>query len=105
MCNVETEVKYTNEGETVSLNCPFGNIDATTWDGPEGVQLSINGQINPNAKRKDRLYAFQTNTSNAYNLQIKNVTKDEDEGVYLCTVSIYQKQYRLKFKSKYNHYI
>uniref|UniRef100_A0A8W8MF48 Ig-like domain-containing protein n=1 Tax=Magallana gigas TaxID=29159 RepID=A0A8W8MF48_MAGGI len=82
---------YGREGDNLTLVCPVllpVNATKTTWRGPPSyLILSINGEINSNLERKDRLSVILNAATGIYNLVIMNLNRLEDEGTYSCIVS------------------
>lgn len=79
------------EGDNLKLVCPVSlhvNATKTTWSGPPSYLIySINGEINPNIERRDRLSVIMNAATGIYNLVIMNISRLEDEGTYSCFVS------------------
>lgn len=83
------ETIYGREGENLTLICPIVlPVNATTtWTGPPSYRiLSINGEINPNLERRDRLSVIMNAATGIYNLVIMNLNRLEDEGTYSCRI-------------------
>lgn len=91
MNSTDLETIYGREGENLTLVCPVSlpvDPTKTTWKGPPSYFIySINGEINPNIKIRDRLSVIMNAATGIYNLVIMNINRLEDEGTYSCTVS------------------
>lgn len=105
MYNVE--ILYAYEGESILLKCPFtANNDVTVWYGPPKTTIySYDAVIGPLVSRRERLSMLQNSSSEAYNLEIRNLKRNEDEGIYRCVVesspNYQQENISLKFYSRY----
>lgn len=103
----QPEVLYAHEGDTIRFICPFMVQNGhTSWIGPPNFSLyMLDGVLNPNANRLDRLLLLRNNDFEVHDLQIKNLSKTVDEGEYRCELalnaSILKKLYQLKFYSKF----
>lgn len=81
---------YASEGDNVTIKCKLFPNSKSTWDkvkanGKHTVILYADGdEINPDLPNKQNLAIVGNINEGDYNLQIKNVSNNDD-GIYICS--------------------
>lgn len=85
------ETIYRLEGDNLTLVCPFVPPEKngrTTWFGPPLNTIYFYNEVkNPKDLKGGRLSVVKNKTTEAYDLTITNLKRQEDKGIYSCDVN------------------